>query len=95
VTAARIEAIRIRLTAALAPSALEIVDDSAKHAGHAGARDGRGHFRVVITSVAFAGLGPVQRHRRVYAALGELMKNEIHALAITALTPDEQVNSYG
>lgn len=94
-TTARVEAIRTRLTAALAPSALEIVDDSAKHAGHAGARDGRGHFRVAITSAAFAGLGPVQRHRRVYAALGELMQTEIHAVAITAMTPDEQANSNG
>ncbi|MDE1899603.1 MAG: BolA family transcriptional regulator [Xanthomonadaceae bacterium] len=94
-TAARVAAIRARLTAALAPSALEIVDESHAHAGHAGARDGRGHFRVAITSAAFAGLGAVQRHRRVYAALGELMQSEIHALAITALTPDEQVNSDG
>ena len=88
-TTARVEAIRARLTAALAPSALEIVDESHRHAGHAGARDGRGHFRVTITSAAFAGLGPVQRHRRVYAALGELMQTDIHALAITASAPDD------
>jgi len=93
VTTARVEAIRARLTAALAPSALEIVDESRQHAGHAGARDGRGHFRVAITSAAFAGLGPVQRHRRVYAALGELMQTDIHALAITAMAPGEQVDS--
>lgn len=89
-TAARVEAIRARLIAALAPSALEIIDESRQHAGHAGARDGRGHFRVAITSAAFAGLGPVQRHRRVYAALGELMQTDIHALTITASAPNDQ-----
>ena len=92
-SAARVEAIRARLTAALAPSALEIVDESHRHAGHAGARDGRGHFRVRIVSAAFAGMAPLARHRAVYAILGELMQTEIHALAITAMTPDEQENS--
>lgn len=82
-------AIRAALEAALAPVSLEVVDESHKHAGHAGARDGRGHFAVSITSEAFAGLAPLARHRRVYAALGDLMTTDIHALSIHALTPAE------
>ncbi|MBW8312708.1 MAG: BolA family transcriptional regulator [Rhizobium sp.] len=77
------------LEAALAPTELEVVDDSHKHAGHAGARDGRGHFSVDIVSRAFAGLPPLARHRKVYAALGSLMQSDIHALSIHARTPDE------
>lgn len=82
-------AIRAALEAALAPVSLEVLDESHKHAGHAGARDGRGHFAVSITSEAFAGLAPLARHRRVYAALGELMTTDIHALSIHARTPAE------
>jgi BolA protein len=82
-------AIRAMLEAALAPTELEVVDDSHKHAGHAGARDGRGHFSVAIVSRAFAGLPPLARHRKVYAALGSLMQSDIHALSIHARTPDE------
>ena len=82
-------AIRAALEAALAPVSLEVLDESHKHAGHAGARDGRGHFAVTITSDAFAGLAPLARHRRVYAALGELMTSDIHALSIHARTPTE------
>jgi BolA family transcriptional regulator, general stress-responsive regulator len=82
-------AIRAALEAALAPLALDVVDESHKHAGHAGARDGRGHFAVSITSEAFAGLAPLARHRRVYAALGDLMTTDIHALSIQARTPAE------
>ena len=82
-------AIRAALEAALAPVAIEVRDDSHKHAGHAGARDGRGHFAVSIVAEAFAGLAPLARHRRVYAALGELMQTDIHALAIEARTPAE------
>ena len=74
---------------ALAPVSLQVVDDSHKHAGHAGARDGRGHFAVDIVSSAFAGLAPLARHRRVYAALGDMMQTDIHALAIRARTPEE------
>ena len=85
----RVEKIRARLQTALAPTALEIVDESHKHAGHEGARDGRGHFAVSIVSVAFAGELPLARHRRVYAALGELMQTDIHALSIQARTPQE------
>jgi BolA protein len=85
----RVEAIRERLTAELAPLALEITDDSHKHAGHASAGGG-GHFRVDIVAAAFHGQGTVQRHRMVYAALAELMQqNEVHALSIQARTPDE------
>jgi BolA protein len=85
----RVERIRSRLTAALGPTMLEIVDESHKHAGHEGARDGRGHFAVDIVSAAFDGELPLARHRRVYAALGELMQTDIHALTIKARTPRE------
>jgi BolA protein len=85
----RVERIRAALQDAFAPSRLEVVDDSHRHAGHAGARDGRGHFNVEIVSEAFAGLPPLARHRRVYAALGEMMTTDIHALSIQAMTPDE------
>ena len=84
--AARIQA---ALADAFSPQALDVVDDSARHAGHAGARDGRGHFNVDIVSDAFAGLSPIARHRAVYAALGEMMTTDIHALSIVARTPDE------
>ncbi len=86
---ARTDAIRDRLTRRFAPLELEVRDDSALHAGHAGARDGRGHFAVRIVSAAFADLGRVERHRMVYAALGDLMQTDVHALSITALTPED------
>ncbi|BDU16241.1 BolA family protein [Lysobacter auxotrophicus] len=85
----RVAAIRSALEAALAPVWLEIEDESHRHAGHAGAADGRGHFRVDVVSEAFAGLGPIARHRAIYAALGELMTTDIHALSIKARTPGE------
>ena len=85
----RVEQIRAALTAAFAPLHLVIEDDSARHAGHAGAAGGRGHFRVEIVSAAFAGQPPLARHRLVYAALGDLMQTGIHALSIQARTPDE------
>ncbi|PPJ43962.1 MULTISPECIES: BolA family protein [unclassified Pseudoxanthomonas] len=85
----RIDRIRAALQAALQPTALEVVDDSHRHAGHEGARDGRGHFTVRVVSPAFAGKAPLARHRAVYAALGEMMQTDIHALAIEARTPDE------
>ena len=84
---ARIAAIRARLEAAFAPAQIDIIDDSARHAGHAGARDGRGHFKVHIVSAAFAGMPPLARHRAVYTALGELIQTDIHALQIEALPP--------
>ena len=87
--AARVAMIEQCLRQALDPVQLAVVDDSARHAGHAGARDGRGHFNVRIVSAAFAGLRPLARHRAVYAALGTLMQTDIHALGVEALTPDE------
>ena len=81
--------IRARL-AALEPIALELVDDSARHAGHAGASPGGStHWQLCITSNLFAGKSRVARHRLVYQALGELMHNPIHALEITASSPEE------
>jgi len=85
----RVERIRSLLVDALAPDAIEVTDDSHKHAGHAGARGGQGHFSVEIVSAAFAGKLPLARHRLVYAALGEMMQTDIHALSIRARTPDE------
>ena len=80
---------RTRL-AALDPVSLELVDESARHAGHAGARPGGNtHWNLKLISMKFSGLSSVARHRLVYAALGDLMHNPIHALAITAHTPDE------
>ena len=73
----------------MAPSSLEITDDSHRHAGHAGARDGRGHFSVTIVAGRFAGAKRLERHRMVYSALGSLMQTDIHALSVTALAPDE------
>lgn len=85
----RVDAIRARLTHALAPAELEIVDESHRHAGHPGARDGRGHFRVRIVSDAFIGQAPLARHRAVHAALGDLLQTDIHALSIDARAPTE------
>jgi BolA family transcriptional regulator, general stress-responsive regulator len=84
----RVQLIENRLRAALSPSRLEIIDDSHKHAGHAGAAAGGGHFQVRIQSAAFVGKTPIQRHRLVYDALAELMHTVIHALSIQAETPD-------
>jgi BolA protein len=81
---ARVEAIRHLLEVAFSPNELEVIDDSHRHAGHEGARDGRGHFRVRVVSPAFAGMTPIARHRAVYAALGGLMQTDIHALSIQA-----------
>jgi BolA protein len=80
-----------RLTDTLGPCAtLEVEDQSAAHAGHAGAREsGGGHFAVLVVSAAFEGLSPLQRQRRVYAALADEMKGRIHALSMTCLTPAE------
>lgn len=82
------ELIKQRLSV-FSPTALELIDDSAHHAGHAGARDGGGHFRLKIVSAQFAGRSPIARHRMVYDALGTLMKREVHAVSITALTEIE------
>ena len=85
----RPDAIRAALVAALQPTELELVDESHNHAGHVGARDGRGHFALRITSDHFAGLAPLARHRVVHAALGSLMQSDIHALTIVARAPGE------
>ena len=78
-----------RELAALAPSRLEIADDSALHAGHEGAKGGGGHYRLTIVSPRFSGCGTMQRHRLIYEALGPMMRGEIHALSIKALTPED------
>lgn len=88
-SADRRDQIRAALNAAFAPQHLAIEDESHLHAGHAGARSGRGHFRIEVVSTAFAGLTPVARHRAIYAALGSLMDSDIHALSIRAQTPQE------
>ena len=83
-----IESVLSEKLAFLSPQRLEIIDDSAQHAGHAGARGG-GHYRLLIVSREFAGKTTLQRHRIVYDALGELMRSRIHALSIRSITPDE------
>ena len=83
-----IDEIRNRL-APLNPLSIEIEDESALHAGHAGAKGGGGHYRMTMVSDAFIGKNTVARHRLIYGALGELMRTRIHALAIRALTADE------
>ncbi len=80
--------IRLRLTA-LNPENIDIFDDSASHAGHAGAASGGGHFEVTIVSAIFAGKKTLERHRMVYQPLADLIPTQIHALSIRALTPDE------
>lgn len=73
----------------LQPLSIELIDDSAKHAGHEGAKSGGGHYRLNIVSPRFAGLRTIERHRLIYEALGSLMKHEVHALGITAHAPEE------
>lgn len=85
----RMAQIRTKLEQGLQPSALDIVDESHLHAGHPGAATGKGHFNVRITAEAFAGRPPLERHRMVYEALGEMMQNDIHALRIRATAPGE------
>lgn len=80
----RIELIQEKLTAALQPASLEVIDDSARHAGHAGASTGLGHFIVKISSNKFVGKSVLQQHRMVYQALGSMMETDIHALNISA-----------
>lgn len=89
VSSTRLARIREALEAAFAPDHLVVTDDSHQHAGHAGARDGRGHYSVEIVSAAFAGRASLARHRSVYAALGEMMTTDIHALQIRARAPGE------
>ncbi|HZF25608.1 MAG TPA: BolA family protein [Steroidobacteraceae bacterium] len=91
----RLERIRARLEQALTPLELSVEDESHLHAGHAGARSGRGHFRARIVARAFEGLNLLQRHRLVYEALGEIMQDDIHALRIEALAPAETARRAG
>ena len=85
------DTIRRKLSAAFAPAELDVVDDSARHEGHAGSLPGgETHFSVRIVSPAFEGLSRVERQRRVYAALADEMKSQIHALALTTLAPGEE-----
>jgi BolA protein len=86
----RVQRIRDQLQAEFTPQELLIKDQSHLHAGHAGAKDGRGHFDVTIVSDSFAGTNRVQRHRMVYDALDEMLKTDIHALQIKAFTPSER-----
>jgi len=88
--ATRVERIRAALAAAFPGATIDVVDDSHLHRGHAGARDGKGHFSVSLSSPVFDGLLPLARHRRVYAALAALMDSDIHALAIDAKSPRER-----
>jgi len=85
----RSDRIEAKLRAALGAESVEVVDESHLHAGHAGARSGKGHFRVRVVSERFAGLSRIQSQRLVFAALAEEMESDIHALAMQTLTPDE------
>ena len=84
----RVAELRRLLERELSPAALEIIDDSAQHAGHAGAREG-GHFRVAIVASSFRGRSQLERHRLVYAAVASLIGHGVHALSIVARSPDE------
>lgn len=83
-----LQALRQRL-ASLEPDTLELYDDSHEHAGHAGAQGGGGHYQLLVVSRHFDGLSAVARHRMVYGAVGDMMRREVHALAIKAYTPEE------
>ena len=83
------ERIETLLRERLQPSHLELQDESARHAGHAGATSGGGHYRLLIVSAGFQGRPPLERHRMVYDALGDLMGGPIHALSMRTLTPEE------
>lgn len=89
-TDTRVAEIERLLTEKLSPAELRIKDQSHLHAGHAGAKEGKGHFDVTIVSEHFDGLNRIARHRMVYDALGEFMASDIHALRITAISPAEQ-----
>jgi BolA protein len=93
VTATRIAHIEERLHSALDPAEIEVIDDSHRHAGHAGAADGRGHFTVIVVSERFRGMPIVRRHRIVYEAVGDLMVTDVHALSIQALAPGEHAGA--
>ena len=83
------EQIKQKITEAIKPESIELIDNSAAHAGHAGTQKGGGHYHITIVADVFDGKSLVQRHQLVYQALGDLMKQEIHALGINALTSSE------
>lgn len=89
----RIDRIRTYLTAEFAPDELEIKDDGHLHEGHAGAKEGKGHFRVRIVSERFLNTRPIDRHRMVFQALGDMMETDIHALSVVASAPEPPSNS--
>ena len=89
-TEQRVQEIEKMLEAALSPSYLLVKDQSHLHAGHAGAKEGKGHFEVIVVSETFGGLNRIARHRLVYDALGNFMNSDIHALQINAFTPSER-----
>lgn len=88
-TKTRIEIIEDKLRSALNPQSIQVIDDSAQHIGHPGASQGAGHYTVIIVSNAFENLSAVKRHQLVYAALQDMIPNDIHAVQIKALTPDQ------
>jgi BolA protein len=92
VSKSRIASIESLLTDALSPDRLLVKDQSHLHAGHAGARDGRGHFEVIIVANAFQGLSRIQCHRIIYEALGNLMTTDIHALSIRASAMESELS---
>ncbi len=84
------DTLRMKLERGFAPERLDIIDESSRHAGHGGAREGgESHFNITIVSGAFSGLGRVERQRRVYAALAEELAGPVHALSLKALAPGE------
>jgi BolA protein len=87
--ARRVDRIQALLESAFEPESLSVEDDSARHAGHAGAKSGLGHFNVSIVSAHFNGMKMLARHRAVYAALDDMMQTDIHALSIEAIASDE------
>ena len=91
----REQRLRGRLESHFAPTLLVIEDESHLHAGHAGAAGGHSHFRVIIVAEAFRGVSPLARHRLVYAAVGDLLETDIHALAIEASPPPAAYGSPG
>ncbi len=92
-TQERVDRIRAYLQAEFAPDELEVKDDSHLHEGHAGAKEGKGHFRVRIVSDRFSNTRPIDRHRMVFQALGDMMDTDIHALSVAASAPDRSSNS--
>ncbi len=88
-----VDRIRAKLESAFVAAQVAVLDDSARHAGHEGARGGGGHFQVRIESQAFAGRSRLERHRMVYEALAEMLPGEIHALNIEAISPDDDNQS--